>query len=73
MPAAKTVAGVIIGECALAYAASLVLTYRMNFEEEVRRGGIDGLIARLEQKNRELRSGDGALKARGKAIGWPAT
>jgi phospholipid transport system substrate-binding protein len=38
---------------------SLVLTYRTNFEEEVRRGGIDGLVARLEQKNRELRSGDG--------------
>lgn len=30
---------------------SLVLTYRTEFEQEVRRGGIDGLIERMKQKN----------------------
>jgi len=30
---------------------SLVLTYRTEFEQEVRRNGIDGLIARMKEKN----------------------
>ena len=32
---------------------SLVQTYRTSFTNEARRGGIDGLIQRLGQKNRE--------------------
>ena len=31
---------------------SLVLTYRTEFEEEARRGGVEGLIGRLRAKNR---------------------
>jgi phospholipid transport system substrate-binding protein len=31
---------------------SLVLNYRDSFEHEVRRGGVDGLIATLQEKNR---------------------
>lgn len=31
---------------------SLVLTYRDSFAEEIRRGGMDGLIARLVEKNK---------------------
>lgn len=31
---------------------SLVTTFRSTFQEEVRKGGIDGLIARLAEKNR---------------------
>lgn len=34
---------------------SLITTYRGTFTEEIRRGGIDGLIASLEQKNQSLR------------------
>jgi len=36
---------------------SLVLTYRTEFEEEARRGGVEGLIKRLQTKNRTTQSG----------------
>jgi phospholipid transport system substrate-binding protein len=36
---------------------SLVLTYRTEFEEEARRGGVEGLIKRLQAKNRTTQSG----------------
>jgi phospholipid transport system substrate-binding protein len=32
---------------------SLVTTYRSTFDEEIRAGGLDGLIARLQDKNQE--------------------
>lgn len=37
---------------------SLITTYRGTFTDEIRRGGIDGLIASLEQKNQSLRQQD---------------
>jgi phospholipid transport system substrate-binding protein len=38
-------------------AVSLVTTYRGSFADEVQRSGIDGLIASLQQKNRDAMSG----------------
>jgi phospholipid transport system substrate-binding protein len=38
-------------------AVSLVTTYRGSFADEVQRTGIDGLIASLQQKNRDATSG----------------
>lgn len=39
---------------------SLVTTYRGTFSDEIRRGGIDGLIKSLEDKNRSLAQQDAA-------------
>lgn len=36
---------------------SLVANYRTSFADEVRRGGVDGLIASLSERNQKLRSG----------------
>jgi phospholipid transport system substrate-binding protein len=36
---------------------SLVTTYRGSFADEIQRGGIDGLIAHLQQKNRDAGTG----------------
>ncbi len=44
---------------------SLVLTYRTEFEEESRRTGIDGLIARLKEKNRVPKPAPGTAKSAG--------
>jgi phospholipid transport system substrate-binding protein len=38
-------------------AVSLVTTYRGSFADEVQRKGIEGLIASLQQKNRDAQSG----------------
>jgi len=52
----KTAAG---WKCYNMYVAgvSLVLNYRTEFANEVRKSGIDGLIAVLEKKNKELEAG----------------
>jgi phospholipid transport system substrate-binding protein len=39
---------------------SLVTTYRGSFADEIQRAGIDGLIAHLQQKNRDAGSGSAA-------------
>ena len=36
---------------------SLVTNYRGSFADEIRKGGVAGLIQSLESKNRELESG----------------
>lgn len=39
---------------------SLVTTYRGSFSDEIQRSGVDGLIATLQQKNRDSSAGTGA-------------
>ena len=39
---------------------SLVQNYRGSFETEVRKGGIDGLVKALADKNRQLVAGQAA-------------
>jgi phospholipid transport system substrate-binding protein len=41
---------------------SLVQNYRGTFETEVRKGGIDGLIKALAEKNKQLVTGQAAEK-----------
>ncbi|HEU0289169.1 MAG TPA: ABC transporter substrate-binding protein, partial [Burkholderiales bacterium] len=41
---------------------SLVQNYRGSFETEVRKGGIDGLIKALTEKNQQLAAGQAAAK-----------
>jgi phospholipid transport system substrate-binding protein len=40
--------------------ASLVTTYRGSFNEQIQRGGIDGLVKTLQDRNRALQSGKAA-------------
>ncbi|NTV12258.1 MAG: ABC transporter substrate-binding protein [Zoogloea sp.] len=41
---------------------SLVTNYREDFNQEISRGGIDGLLKSLRDKNRQLESGSGTKK-----------
>ena len=43
-----------IGAVVIVAGVSLVTNYRSSFAEEVRAGGVDGLIRSLESKNRSL-------------------
>jgi phospholipid transport system substrate-binding protein len=43
---------------------SLVQNYRGSFESEVRRGGIDGLVKALTDKNRQLNAGQAQAAAK---------
>jgi phospholipid transport system substrate-binding protein len=42
--------------------ASLVTTYRGSFNEQIQRGGIDGLVKTLQDRNRALQSGKAAAR-----------
>ena len=46
--------------------ASLVTTYRSSFNEQVQRGGIDGLVKTLQERNRSPEPPKPAVKVEGK-------